>query len=257
MPFAPTISATPIDKIKGSKGGKSCCHPRSERHSRLCHRRNRTADSPDFIHILDRCAQCRGPYRRQGDGFIQNNPRRPVRQDDNPIREKNRFHDRMGDKQHSHAQRAPNFAELHLQSMTGRLVQGGKGLVEEQQVRPRRQSPRHRCAHLHAAGKFVGITRGEFRQMNPPQLFFSARVGLVAVTIPRVPMAKWCCATRCATASRSALEKQNRAKARRPSLRSPAVRYPLDRVRRSASREKTCRSRKGQAKRQIHSVSYL
>ena len=84
---------------------------------------------------------------------------RPGREDRNstPVRERQRLLQVMGDEQHRRAPAAPQRVQPASQAPRQRLVEGGEGLVHQQQSRIHPERPRERHPALHAAREPAGV----------------------------------------------------------------------------------------------------
>lgn len=61
----------------------------------------------------------------------------------------------MGHKEHSNSSATPDVEHLVLQSLAGECIQGGKGLIHQQDIGTRSQCPGNGDALLHPSGKFM------------------------------------------------------------------------------------------------------
>src|SRR6266516_6338873 len=84
-------------------------------------------------------------------------PSRMRRKKQNPIAQTNRFADVVGDKDNSFASRFPNALEIAIKLLAGEGIEGGEGLIHQEDARIRRQGAGQGHALLHSARKLVDV----------------------------------------------------------------------------------------------------
>lgn len=78
----------------------------------------------------------------------------------------------MGDQERGKAEAFAQLAQVLAELTPQRGVEGGEGLVEEQQARPARERARDRHSLLLAARELVGMARGERPQTRGIEQLF-------------------------------------------------------------------------------------
>ncbi len=73
----------------------------------------------------------------------------------------------MGDEKHGLAGLSPDAQEFGLHDFAGLRVQGGKGLVHDEDLRVDGERPRQIAALLHTAGEFMRIVILKSLQARP------------------------------------------------------------------------------------------
>src|SRR5205823_13324977 len=79
------------------------------------------------------------------------------RKKQDPIAQTNRFADVVGDKDNGFAPRFPNALEVAIKLFAGESIEGGEGLIHQEDARIRREGAGQGDALFHPSGKLVNV----------------------------------------------------------------------------------------------------
>src|SRR5437764_576584 len=94
---------------------------------------------------------------RQLDFEFLLHPTRMRRKKQDPIAQTNRFADVVGDKDNGFAPRFPNALEVAIKLFAGESIEGGEGLIHQEDARIRREGAGQGDALFHPSGKLVNV----------------------------------------------------------------------------------------------------